>query len=86
MAGHACILRLYMCRYWHGRGLTAIFINGLLNVLALGFTVAFSAFLLLFVNWEALHADCIVQVIQPLIGRSRSHSRCMLVNLKGAAC
>ncbi|KAG1681142.1 hypothetical protein FOA52_015585 [Chlamydomonas sp. UWO 241] len=48
-------------RYWQGRGLTAIFISGLLNVLALGFTISFSAFLLLFVNWSALHAECIVK-------------------------
>ncbi|GAX83721.1 hypothetical protein CEUSTIGMA_g11146.t1 [Chlamydomonas eustigma] len=47
-------------RYWHGRGLTAIIISGLLNVLALAFTIAFSTLLLLFVNWSALHSECIV--------------------------
>jgi len=51
-----CALR----RYWHGRSIWAIFVSGLLNVLALGFTVVFSAFLLLFVNWSALHSECIV--------------------------
>jgi hypothetical protein len=49
-----------MCRYWHGRGLSAILISGLLNVLALAFTITFSTFLLLFVNWSALHSECIV--------------------------
>ena len=47
-------------RYWHGRGLTSIWFSGLLNVLALAFTIAFSTFLLLFVNWSALHSECIV--------------------------
>lgn len=47
-------------RYWHGRGLAAIWFAGLLNVLALAFTIVFSTFLLLFVNWSALHSECIV--------------------------
>ena len=32
-----------------------------LNLLALGFTVAFSAVLLLFVRWDALRAECILK-------------------------
>ena len=32
-----------------------------LNLLALGFTVAFSAVLLLFVRWDALRAECIMK-------------------------
>ena len=31
-----------------------------LNVLALGFTVVFSGFLLLSVKWSALHSECVV--------------------------
>ncbi len=48
-------------RYWHGRGLSSIVVSGLLNIAALAFTIAFSGFLLLFVNWGALHSECIVQ-------------------------
>ena len=36
-------------------------VAGLLNILALAFTIAFSSFLLLYVNWAALHSECIVQ-------------------------
>ncbi len=32
-----------------------------LNLLALGFTAAFSGFLLLWVDWGALHAECLRQ-------------------------
>ncbi|KXZ53043.1 hypothetical protein GPECTOR_8g408 [Gonium pectorale] len=46
-------------RYWHERGLRSILLSGALNLLALGFTAAFSTFLLLFVDWRALHAECI---------------------------
>ncbi len=59
LARHACN-GVHACRYWHGRGLSSILISGLLNVLALGFTLVFSTFLLLFVNWPALHSECIV--------------------------
>ena len=37
-----------------------ILVSRVLNLLALGFTVVFSGFLLLCVNWRALHAECIV--------------------------
>ncbi|MEW5298047.1 MAG: hypothetical protein WDW36_001210 [Sanguina aurantia] len=51
--------RIY--RYWHGKGLAAILLSGALNILALAFTIAFSGFLLLFVNWPALHAECLAR-------------------------
>ncbi len=47
------------CSYWHERGLRAILLTGLLNLLALAFTAAFSTFLLLFVDWRALHTSCL---------------------------
>ena len=37
-----------------------ILVSRLLNLLALGFTIAFSAFLLLFVRWRALRSECIL--------------------------
>ncbi|GLI70528.1 hypothetical protein VaNZ11_015443 [Volvox africanus] len=46
-------------RYWHEHGFTSILLAGALNLLALVFTAAFSIFLLLFVDWRALHAECI---------------------------
>jgi hypothetical protein len=36
-------------------------VAGLLNICALAFTIAFSGFLLIFVNWGALHSECIVK-------------------------
>ena len=38
-----------------------IVVSRILNVLALAFTIAFSAFLLLFVKWRALNSECIVR-------------------------
>ncbi|EFJ46174.1 hypothetical protein VOLCADRAFT_93324 [Volvox carteri f. nagariensis] len=46
-------------RYWHERGLSSILLAGALNLLALSSTAAFSTFLLLFVDWRALHAECL---------------------------
>eukprot|EP00798_Chlamydomonas_sp_ICE-L_P001260 gene1260-32608_t len=46
-------------RYWHGRGLLPILVSGLLNIAVLAFTIAFSGFLLIFVNWGALAAGII---------------------------
>ncbi|GLC35368.1 hypothetical protein PLESTB_000572200 [Pleodorina starrii] len=46
-------------RYWHERGLSSILLAGALNLLALAFTAAFSIFLLLFVDWRALHSECL---------------------------
>ncbi|MEW5312000.1 MAG: hypothetical protein WDW38_003665 [Sanguina aurantia] len=51
--------RIY--RYWHGKGLASILLSGALNILALAFTIAFSGFLLLFVDWPALHSECLVR-------------------------
>jgi len=53
----------YCCRYWACKGLRAMALAGMLNLAALAFTVAFSGFLLLGVNWpELLTAECIEQV------------------------
>lgn len=50
--------RLY--RYWEEKGLVVIITARVLNLLALGFTIAMSAALLLGVNWYALlHAPCL---------------------------
>jgi hypothetical protein len=50
-------------RYWSGKGLRAIILAGVLNLGSLAFTILFSAFLLLGVNWKAvLTADCIADV------------------------
>lgn len=54
-----CWLML-LCRYWHDKGLTTILIGRLLNLTALAFTIIFSGFLLLAVNWQALHDDCLL--------------------------
>jgi len=48
-------------RYWHDKGLVTILVGRLLNLTALAFTICFSGFLLLAVNWSALHRcglDC----------------------------
>eukprot|EP00878_Enallax_costatus_P015337 GHUV01016065.1.p1 GENE.GHUV01016065.1~~GHUV01016065.1.p1 ORF type:complete len:292 (+),score=27.92 GHUV01016065.1:357-1232(+) len=50
--------RIY--RYWHDKGLVTILIGRLLNLTALAFTIIFSGFLLLAVNWQALHDDCLL--------------------------
>eukprot|EP00887_Chlorella_sp_A99_P005099 scaffold25.g5099.t1 len=49
--------RLY--RYWEGRGFAAILASRVLNLLALGFTVAMSALLLLYARWGALGEQCL---------------------------
>ena len=46
-------------RYWDEKGLAVALTSRLLNLAALAFTIATSALLLLFVDWAALHADCI---------------------------
>lgn len=46
--------------YYVEKGFAVILVSRVLNLLALGFTVVFSGFLLLCVNWRALHAECIV--------------------------
>lgn len=51
--------RIY--NYWQHNGLVTIITSRVLNLLALAFTIAFSGFLLLFVNWGALHSECIVK-------------------------
>ena len=48
-------------RYYEEKGFAVIVVSRILNVLALAFTIAFSAFLLLFVKWRALHSECIVR-------------------------
>ena len=49
------------CRYYQEKGFWVIVTARVLNLLALGFTAAFSGFLLLCVNWGALRAECIQQ-------------------------
>jgi Autophagy protein ATG9 len=49
------------CRYYQEKGFWVIVTARVLNLLALGFTAAFSGFLLLWVNWGALRAECIQQ-------------------------
>jgi hypothetical protein len=52
-------------------------LSGALNLVALGFTVAFSGFLLLGVDWHALlHEPCIAQVLTPCQACTL-HSACM---------
>lgn len=51
------LARLY--RYWLEKGWLVIVVSRGLNLAALAFTVAFSAFLLLGVDWRALHAECL---------------------------
>ena len=48
------------CRYYEEKGFSVILAARTLNVLALGFTVVFSGFLLLSVKWSALHSECVV--------------------------
>lgn len=48
-------------RYYEEKGFQVILVSRVLNLLALGFTVAFSAVLLLFVRWDALRATCILE-------------------------
>ena len=48
-------------RYYEERGFAVILVSRILNLLALAFTIAFSAFLLLFVKWRALHSECILR-------------------------
>ena len=48
-------------RYYQEKGFWVIVTARVLNLLALGFTAAFSGFLLLWVNWGALKAECIQQ-------------------------
>lgn len=47
------------CRYYEEKGFTVICTSRILNLLALGFTITFSAFLLLFVKWSGFKSQCI---------------------------
>ena len=49
------------CRYYEEKGFEVILVSRVLNLLALAFTIAFSAFLLLFVKWHALRSECILK-------------------------
>ncbi|GMH34130.1 hypothetical protein BSKO_01964 [Bryopsis sp. KO-2023] len=70
--------RIY--RFWHGKGFYNIVLREVINLLALLFTILFSAFLLLFVKWEAIHNSCvregtcslssIVDMTHPFVGDS----------------
>ena len=48
-------------RYYEEKGFAVILVSRILNLLALAFTIAFSAFLLLSVKWGALHSECILR-------------------------
>ncbi|EIE20298.1 APG9-domain-containing protein [Coccomyxa subellipsoidea C-169] len=48
-------------RYYEEKGFEVILVSRVLNLLALAFTIAFSAFLLLFVKWHALRSECILK-------------------------
>ena len=48
-------------RYWQGKGFYTIILREVLNLVALLFTVAFSGFLLLFVNWGKLDSKRITE-------------------------
>lgn len=50
-------LRIY--RYHQDKGFQVILVSRILNLLALGFTIVFSALLLLCVRWNEFHAQCI---------------------------
>lgn len=52
--------KFHQCRYYEEKGFGVIVTARLLNVLALGFTVVFSGFLLLSVKWAALQSECVV--------------------------
>ncbi|KAF6253428.1 autophagy protein Apg9-domain-containing protein [Scenedesmus sp. NREL 46B-D3] len=58
----AFFTRIY--RYWHDKGLATILVGRLLNLTALAFTIGFSGFLLLAVNWAALHSECLAAVAE----------------------
>ena len=53
--------RTAACRYHQDKGFQVILVSQVLNLLALGFTIAFSALLLLCVRWSAFHAECVEQ-------------------------
>lgn len=55
-----------VCRYWHEKGFLNILVGRLLNLAALGFTLVFSAFLLLAVDWRALR--CASGMMEALVG------------------
>ncbi|KAK9829634.1 hypothetical protein WJX72_006986 [[Myrmecia] bisecta] len=48
-------------KYYEEKGFLCIVTSRVLNLLALGFTVVFSGFLLLFVKWHALRSECILE-------------------------
>ncbi len=57
------------CRYWAGKGLWTKALSGALNLAALAFTIGFSGFLMLGVDWKAvLTAPCITEVRCMLLG------------------
>lgn len=51
--------RIY--KFYEEKGLWCILISRILNILTLGFTIAFSGFLLLFVDWGAVRRGCPVE-------------------------
>jgi hypothetical protein len=48
-----------VCRYWQDKGFAAIIAARLVNLAALGFTIAMAGFLLLVVNFSGLKDPCL---------------------------
>lgn len=46
-------------RFWHGKGFYNIVLREVMNLVALLFTIFFSACLLLFIDWDAINNNCI---------------------------
>ncbi len=47
-----------LCQYVEGSGFWCVLVSRVLNILTLGFTVFFSGFLLLYVDWRTLGTKC----------------------------
>ena len=58
---HLTTLSLRTNRYYQEKGFWVIVTARVLSLLALGFTAGFSGFLLLWVDWGALHSECLQQ-------------------------
>lgn len=48
-------------RYYEEKGFAVILTSRVLNLLALGFSICFSTFLMLFVDWGAFKEPCLAQ-------------------------
>jgi autophagy-related protein 9 len=48
-----------LCRYWQEKGFWVIVTTRVLHLLMLAFTIGVFAFLLCFLDWQGLHAECL---------------------------